>query len=182
MAEAEGELSVSGIVPRACSDVLRALEVRRAHGVSTLLRVSYVEIYGEQVTDLLNENVTVGQWQGVAHRAGKTLQCLGVGWGEVKKVGRRSCHWRLTQLPSSPPLFPPPSPPPPSSTVFAGDCAVEVEGASHLRELLLKGEDSKRRAATAMNHRSSRAHCLLMLSLTQSKGASGNGNPVEDGM
>jgi hypothetical protein len=108
MAEAEGELSVSGIVPRACSDVLRALEVRRAHGVSTLLRVSYVEIYGEQVTDLLNENVTVGQWQGVAHRAGKSLPWLGMGWGEVKEVGRRSCRWRLTQLPSSlPPPFPP---------------------------------------------------------------------------
>ena len=30
---------------------------------------SYVEIYGENVTDLLNENATVGQWQGVAHRA-----------------------------------------------------------------------------------------------------------------
>ena len=44
---------------------------------------------------------------------------------------------------------------------------MEVEGAGHLRELLLKGEDSKRRAATAMNHRSSRAHCLLMLSLSQ---------------
>ena len=52
---------------------------------------------------------------------------------------------------------------------------MEVEGAGHLRELLLKGEDSKRRAATAMNHRSSRAHCLLMLSLSQTKGAPGTG-------
>jgi len=125
-AEAEGDMSASGIVPRACSDVLTALAARRAQGVSAVLRVSYVEIYGEQVTNLLNDNATVGQWQGVAHRA-----------------------------------------------VFGGDCAVEVEDAAHLRGLLLKGDDSKRRAATAMNQRSSRAHSLLMLSLSQSKGATG---------
>jgi hypothetical protein len=123
MAEAEGELSSSGIVPRACSDVLRVVEQRRAQGVNAVLRVSYVEIYGEQVTDLLNANATVGQWQGVAHRA-----------------------------------------------VFGGDCAIEIKDGEHLQSLLLSGDDAKRRAATAMNQRSSRAHCLLMLSLTQQHG------------
>lgn len=126
MTDAEGGLSASGIVPRACSDVLRVIQMRRAQGVTAVLRVSYVEIYGESVTDLLNENVTVGQWQGVAHRA-----------------------------------------------VFGGDCAIEVQDGAHLRKLLLKGDDSKRRAATAMNQRSSRAHCLLMLSLTQQHSTSG---------
>ena len=120
MVEAEGVGSAGGIVPRACSDVLQALQVRRARGVMATLRISYVEIYGENVTDLLNENATVGQWQGVAHRA-----------------------------------------------VFGGLVGVEVKDAQHLQELLLRGDSAKRRAATAMNQRSSRAHCLLMLSLTQ---------------
>ena len=120
MVEAEGVGSAGGIVPRACSDVLQALQVRRARGVMATLRISYVEIYGENVTDLLNENATVGQWQGVAHRA-----------------------------------------------VFGGAVGIEVKDAQHLQELLLRGDSAKRRAATAMNQRSSRAHCLLMLSLTQ---------------
>ena len=37
--------------------------------------------------------------------------------------------------------------------VFSGECAVEVENGEHLRELLLKADDSKSRAATAMNAR-----------------------------
>jgi kinesin family protein 5 len=132
MIEAEGGLSASGIIPRACSDVLRVLAQRRAQGVAAVLRVSYVEIYGEQVTDLLNENANVGQWHGVAHRA-----------------------------------------------MYKGECAIEVQGAEHLRELLLKGDDAKRRAATAMNQRSSRAHCLLMLSLSQVRAASEGAQEVE---
>ena len=46
---AESILSSSGIVPRACSDVLTAIHQRRAQGVRAVLRISYVEIYGEQV-------------------------------------------------------------------------------------------------------------------------------------
>lgn len=126
MVEAESDFSTSGIVPRACSDVLRALKQRRAQGVRARLRMSYVEIYGEQVTDLLNANTAVGQWQGVAHRA-----------------------------------------------VFGGECAIEVEDVGHMRELLLRGDGAKRRAATAMNERSSRAHCLLMLELVQQHTESG---------
>jgi len=61
--------------------------------------------------DLLNENVTVGQWLGVAHRA-----------------------------------------------VFRGDCAIDGQDGAHARPLLLKGDNSKTRAATAMNQRSSWAH------------------------
>jgi hypothetical protein len=132
MAEAEGGLSASGIVPRACSDVLRVIEQRRAQGVAAVLRISYVEIYGEQVTDLLNDNANVGQWHGVAHRA-----------------------------------------------MYKGECAIEVQGAEHLQELLLRGDDAKRRAATAMNQRSSRAHCLLMLSLSQVRAASDTAQDVE---
>jgi hypothetical protein len=45
----ESLLSASGIVPRACSDVLTAIHQRRAQGVRAVLRISYVEIYGEQV-------------------------------------------------------------------------------------------------------------------------------------
>eukprot|EP00961_Rhodomonas_salina_P119570 1608972-Rhodomonas_salina.5 len=37
--------------------------------------VTYVEIFGEAVTDLLNDGAAVGQWQGVAHRAVHAGDC-----------------------------------------------------------------------------------------------------------
>jgi len=117
----------SGIVPRSCSEVMAALEWRRARGgVAADLQVSYVEIYGEQVTDLLRDGAPVGLWHGVAHRA-----------------------------------------------VYTGDCAQGVGSAAELRALLLRGDEAKRRAATAMNERSSRAHALLLLSLRQLHAPSG---------
>ncbi|KAJ1480827.1 P-loop containing nucleoside triphosphate hydrolase protein, partial [Baffinella frigidus] len=110
----------SGIVPRACSEVMAALEQRTTRGFAANLSVSYVEIYGEQVTDLLMEGAQVGLWHGVAHHA-----------------------------------------------VYTGNCAQKVETVDQLRALLLKGDEAKRRAATAMNERSSRAHALLLFSLAQ---------------
>jgi hypothetical protein len=59
----------AGIVPRACGEVMAALERRKQQGVRTRLLVSYVEVFGEAVTDLLNDNAAVGAWHGVAHRA-----------------------------------------------------------------------------------------------------------------
>lgn len=110
----------SGVVPRACSEVMAALAQRRRLGVGCRLRASYVEVYGDAVTDLLKEGAQVGMWQGVAHRA-----------------------------------------------LFSGGCSVPVGSPEELEKLLMDADASKRRAATAMNERSSRAHSVLLLSLHQ---------------
>jgi kinesin family protein 5 len=45
-----------------------------------------------------------------------------------------------------------------------------IESLQHIEELLKTAESNKRRAATAMNTRSTRAHTLTYLSLRQTRG------------
>jgi len=54
-----------------------------------------------------------------------------------------------------------------AAAAAAGYADVTVESLPHALELIDSAERAKRRAATAMNERSSRAHSLLMLSLEQ---------------
>ena len=115
------------MAPRACAATLVELQRRQrmvASGIDIQvpeLWVSLVQVYGNEVTDLLaglNEAKNIGAWGGVAaaaHSAGR---------GEV--------------------------------------C---INSASEMSALLVAGERAKRRAATAMNARSSRAHTLLSLRL-----------------
>ena len=44
-----------GVVPRACEEVLAAVACRTAQGIECELAVSYVEIYNNEVRDLLRE-------------------------------------------------------------------------------------------------------------------------------
>ena len=109
----------AGLVPRVVAELLSALPARAAAGLRPELRMSCVEIFGDDVTDLL-QGGAVGAWQGTAARA-----------------------------------------------VARGDADVAVEGAAHAASLLAAAEANKRRAATAMNERSSRAHTVLQLTLLQ---------------
>ena len=54
--------------------------------------------------------------------------------------------------------------------VLEGYARVSVNTPQEVEELLLTGDGAKRRAATLMNERSSRAHALLFLTLTQQVG------------
>lgn len=89
------------------------------------MRISFVEVFADDVTDLLHEegaegHARIGAWRGVAARA-----------------------------------------------LAEGRADVVVRSAEHATELLLRAERAKRRAATAMNERSSRAHSVLTISLVQ---------------
>jgi len=116
------ELSASaGILPRALRELLDATAARRARtGVDSRLHMSMVEIYGEDVTDLLRDGAQLGAWRGVAARA----------------------H-------------------------AEGRADVLITSAEEATAFLLQAERAKRRAATAMNERSSRAHAVLSLTLEQ---------------
>lgn len=112
-----------GLAPRVAEAVLHALAERRRAGFHVELGVSYVEIFGEEVTNLLSDvpaNVHRGAAARLAHR-----------------------H------------------------VLEGNLEVAVEDSAVLAELLARGEQRKRRAATAMNQRSTRAHTILVLRLRQ---------------
>jgi kinesin family protein 5 len=61
-------LAQSGLVPRACAQLLRALVSREEHaGIRWRLGVSYVQVFGDEVTDLLGDAQAgpIG-WQGNA--------------------------------------------------------------------------------------------------------------------
>ena len=49
-----------GLVQRACSQIFVAAKERRLQGIDCDLHVSYVEVYGNDVTDLLRGGVRVG--------------------------------------------------------------------------------------------------------------------------
>ena len=108
-----------GVVPRACEEVLEAVREReRDHGIRCTLSVSYVEIYGNDVSDLLQGGQRVGQSKVAAQRY-----------------------------------------------VMDGEVQVPVETLYDIEDALRRGDSQKRRAATAMNERSSRAHSLFILAL-----------------
>ena len=114
-----------GIVPRACHEIMSATDSRlREHGIQAELAVSYVEVFGNAVSDLLNGGETV--------RASE-------------RVGHRMQQWR----------------------------EAKVTGAGDIGALLKEGEEQKRKAATAMNERSTRAHSVFVVRLTQVDPATG---------
>ncbi len=53
--------SSRGIVPRAVEEIFEAVEKRRrCDGISSNLSLSYIEVFGDQVTDLLRHGARVG--------------------------------------------------------------------------------------------------------------------------
>lgn len=125
-----------GLVPRACEEVLRAVAARRASGLETELSASYIEVYGNEVTDLLSGGASVGHNKVSAQRY-----------------------------------------------VLTGEARHPVESLADLQAALKAGDEQKRRAATAMNERSSRAHSLFILSLRMSRAgveaaSGGDGSPA----
>jgi len=120
---------VRGIVPRACAEVLSMMQGWRARGLEVQLGVSYVELFGNEVSDLLREGRVVGQ--GVEGRYSAVRA--------TDRVGHRY--------------------------VLDGHTQLSVESLAEIDELLRVGDEAKRRAATAMNERSTRAHTIFVLSL-----------------
>jgi len=59
----------AGIVPRACSEIINAVVKCQSLGEPCSLEVSYVEVYGDVVSDLLREGSVVTVWQGIAARS-----------------------------------------------------------------------------------------------------------------
>jgi kinesin family protein 5 len=112
-----------GLVPRAVKEIFDALEYRKKHlalDIDARVSLSYIEIYGDEISDLLKKGATCGQSRVAAQRY-----------------------------------------------VLDGSSAVPVESLYETLQLLDEGEKQKRKAATAMNARSSRAHTLFIVTLCQ---------------
>jgi len=112
-----------GIVPRVCNDLFSALN-HREHNLNlrmvSSVFVSYVQIYGNEISDLLKNGISCGQ----------------------SKVSSQRF-------------------------VLSGASEIKVTSTSDILALLKQGDSWKRKAQTAMNARSSRAHTIFILNLNQ---------------
>ena len=121
-----GLVADRGIVPRAMAEIFAFAEQQNQRGgaaggvVQCTVSVSYVQVFGDEVTDLLAGNEAVS-------------------------------HSRVAA----------------SRFVLAGECQLPVHSMADVEEALETGDAQKRRAATAMNERSSRAHSLFIVGLSQ---------------
>ncbi|UPR01526.1 kinesin [Chloropicon primus] len=119
--EGSDEDAVEGIAQKTAKEVLKALGDREdCHGIGWRLGVTYVEVYGQEVYDLLKGGEIVGQ---------------------SRVAGQRY--------------------------VLDGQTEWPVSTWPEISDYLKEGDAQKRKACTAMNERSSRAHTVFILSLTQ---------------
>mmetsp|Transcript_4697 Transcript_4697/g.21388 ORF Transcript_4697/g.21388 Transcript_4697/m.21388 type:complete len:688 (+) Transcript_4697:74-2137(+) len=116
-----------GLVPRACEEIFAAAADRkRGLGVTSEMAVSYVEIFGDEMTDLLRGGAPVGNSRVAGH-----------------------------------------------GYILDGSTEIRVDDMEDVRRALEDGDAQKRRAATAMNARSSRAHAVFTVSLVQTDDETG---------
>jgi hypothetical protein len=118
-----------GILPRACSEIFQAIKYRTDNLKLTLtseVYISYVEIYGNKVSDLLKAGALCGQNSASSQRY-----------------------------------------------VYDGSLEVPVYSLEEVFLLLKLGDEQKRKAATAMNAHSSRAHSVFIIKLKQTQKESG---------
>jgi len=115
------DLGQRGVIPRTCQEVLDGIVHRKKHcGIEGNLAVSYVEVYGDTVSDLLKTGARVGHNKASSQRF-----------------------------------------------VLSGAAEKFVTSMADVSNALELGESQKRRAATAMNDRSTRAHSIFILTLRQ---------------
>lgn len=112
-----------GLAGNVADFLLEAIEHRMTAGFEVSLGVSYVQVFGQETSDLLSDK-PVGQNRGANQRIGHRI-------------------------------------------VLDGKLEHKVHCAQDLQSLLEAGDGRKRKAATAMNERSTRAHALLIFRLKQ---------------
>lgn len=76
-AAARDTADLQGLVPRACAEVLGAVQRWRARGSEAHLGVSYVELFGSEISDLLRSGGVVGQGQDGRYSAVRATDRVG---------------------------------------------------------------------------------------------------------
>ena len=112
-----------GMLPRALQELFHAVEDRRKNShnpIQSEVSVSYIEVFGGAITDLLRRSQKVAKNMAAAHRF-----------------------------------------------VLEGYASYPMESLEQCMAVLAEGEQQKRIEATAMNERSTRAHSLFIVTLTQ---------------
>ena len=176
--------SAAGLIPRAVKALIDACDSRASLGIRSKVSIACIEIFGDLVTDLLHGSGGGGGGGGAAAGGGGGAAAAGgvAGAGDAglqegdpggaaaaDAAGAVAAHgghsgvggfWQGVS----------------AAATAAGYADEVVDSYGHALDLLEIADKAKRRAATSMNERSSRAHSLIMLTLTQEAGsATGEG-------
>ncbi|XP_030542638.1 kinesin-like protein KIN-4C [Rhodamnia argentea] len=136
-----GEESNSGIIPKVMDTIFRKVENMR-DSAELLIRVSFIEIFKEEVFDLLDQN--------------SSTLCKGEGVSAAKAVGparvpiqiRETVHGGIT---------------------LAGVTEAEVKTKEEMAFYLSRGSLSRATGSTNMNSQSSRSHAIFTITMEQKK-------------
>lgn len=136
-----GEGSISGIIPKVMDTIFRKVETTR-DSTEFLIRVSFIEIFKEEVFDLLDQNSsTLCKGEGVS--AAKAL-----GPARVPIQIRETVHGGIT---------------------LAGVTEAEVKTKEEMALYLSRGSLSRATGSTNMNSQSSRSHAIFTITMEQKK-------------
>jgi len=133
---AQDACAEAGIVPRACSEVLAEASAIRARGGRASVSLSFVELYGETITDLLADDAHTPSTDASLQSVAAAARCSAVGPKAVV-----------------------------AAAVLRGRHSTPLHCAEECAQALARGVSSRKRAATALNQRSSRAHTVIVLHL-----------------
>ncbi|KAK4757935.1 hypothetical protein SAY87_019236 [Trapa incisa] len=147
-----GDESGSGIIPRVMETIYHYVETMK-DSAEFLIRVSFIEIFKEEVFDLLDSSSSIPKVEG-AHPA-KT-----VGAARVPIQIRETVTGGIT---------------------LAGVTEAEVRSTEEMASYLLRGSLTRATGSTNMNSQSSRSHAIFTISVEQKKSLGGcNGNLGDD--
>lgn len=146
-----------GVIQMAIDDIFEA--IRRERGREFLLRASYLEIYNENISELENPSFLTFSAKSARWRTKNKPRSLNEDTitEDLLSPGTTSVEIRA---------------PTPSEVVLSPLREEIVTSASHVAEILARGDAARRTAATDWNARSSRSHSVFRL-VIESTGVGG---------
>ena len=156
----------AGMLPRVLCDTMDALALARP-GVDASVACAYLEVYNDKVSCLLGGGRAVSLFRIGRGAAASHAHAAGVGGAgtddddddNATTTGASSSRNNSAEGGSDDQEE--------QSYHLSGATEMPLTSAADALEMVAKGEAFKHKAATAMNDRSSRAHTIFMLTLTQ---------------
>ena len=147
-----------GIIPRVVRDLYAQVEIAAGRGVRVETRVSYLEIYNEELRDLLHPSAAAGAGAGAAG----SLASTGSGGGGAAGFGRGFA-------PSQPSSGITIREDVAGGVVLTGVREERVESFADIARALHRGGVGRTTGSTLMNQHSSRSHSIFTINIVQTR-------------
>ncbi|XP_023633536.1 kinesin-like protein KIN-4C isoform X3 [Capsella rubella] len=148
-----GDGTNGGIIPNVMEDIFRRVETTKDSS-ELLIRVSFIEIFKEEVFDLLDSNSSALQKNDTGVQA--------------KHIALSRAPIQIRETASG-------------GITLAGVTEAEVKTKEEMGSFLARGSLSRATGSTNMNSQSSRSHAIFTITLEQKKISSGSFTTTEDG-